>query len=45
LDGAQIDKEHYGLLRSELPIIKNTEFRRAQKNILDRVAEENLHKI
>jgi hypothetical protein len=45
LDETQIDSKHYGLLLSELPIIKNIRFRKMEENILDQVAEENLHKM
>jgi hypothetical protein len=45
LDGTQIDSKQYGLLLSELPIIKNIWFRKMEENILDQVAEENLHKV
>jgi hypothetical protein len=45
LDGTQIDSKHYGLLLSQLPIIKNITFRKMEENILDQVAEENLHKV
>jgi hypothetical protein len=36
-DGTQIYSKHYGLLLSELPIIKNITFRKIEKNILDQV--------
>ncbi|PNF33102.1 hypothetical protein B7P43_G15751 [Cryptotermes secundus] len=40
-----IDKEHYAFLLSELPQIKEIVFRRKEDDILDHVAEKNLHKI
>jgi hypothetical protein len=45
LSGTKIDYEHYGLLLSELPIIKNIKSWSTGENILDHVAVENLHKI
>ncbi|PNF34998.1 hypothetical protein B7P43_G12130 [Cryptotermes secundus] len=44
LSGTLIDKEHYALLLSELPQIKNMVLRR-EDDILDHVAEKNLRKI
>ncbi|PNF41062.1 hypothetical protein B7P43_G07664 [Cryptotermes secundus] len=43
LSGTLIDKEHYVLLLSELPQIKNMVLR--EDDILDHVAENNVHKI
>jgi hypothetical protein len=40
-----LELEHYGLLLSELPIIKNIKYWSKYENILDHVAVENLHKI
>jgi hypothetical protein len=45
LTGTQIDNEHYVLLLSQLPQIKNIAFSRIGENILDHVEEENLRKI
>jgi hypothetical protein len=45
VEGTEIDNKHYGLLLSELPIIKNIKFRLAHENILDYVAEKKLQKI
>ncbi|PNF28291.1 hypothetical protein B7P43_G05442, partial [Cryptotermes secundus] len=45
LSGTGIDKEHYAFLLSELPQIKEIVFRIEEDDILDHVAEKNLHKI
>jgi Leucine-rich repeat (LRR) protein len=45
LDGTQIDSKNYGLLLSELPQIKDISFRIMGEDILDHVAEKDLHKV
>ncbi|PNF26614.1 hypothetical protein B7P43_G11347 [Cryptotermes secundus] len=45
LSGTGIDKEHYAFLLSKLPQIKEIVFRIEEDDILDHVAEKNLHKI
>jgi hypothetical protein len=45
VDGTRIDNKHYGLLLSELPIIKNINFGLSHEYILPHVAEERLQKI
>ncbi|PNF28904.1 hypothetical protein B7P43_G01811 [Cryptotermes secundus] len=45
LSGTGIDKEHYALLLSKLHQIKEIVLRRKEDDILDHVAESNLHKI
>jgi hypothetical protein len=45
LAGTKIDQEHYGLLLSELPQIKNITFWSIERNILDHITLENLDNI
>ncbi|PNF23450.1 hypothetical protein B7P43_G08385 [Cryptotermes secundus] len=45
LSGTRIDKEHYAFLLSELHQMKKIVFRRKEDDILDHVAQKNLHKI
>ncbi|PNF26387.1 hypothetical protein B7P43_G17334, partial [Cryptotermes secundus] len=45
LSETRIDKENYAFLLSELPQIKEIVFRGNEDDILDHVAEKNLHKI
>jgi hypothetical protein len=45
LEGTLIDNEHYGLLLSKLPQIKNISFDLRGMGILDHVAEKDLHKM
>jgi hypothetical protein len=45
LDITEIDDEQYGLLLSKLPQIKDISFRIMGEDILDHVAEKDLHKI